>query len=317
MSSVVVIMICFIAVMLGIGALTELGPSAVRNWKRRRERCPHGVRGGTWAQNCSACNQSRAMEAESHRKQLEEQERRRKLRGLLEELRTREAKRLSASLVPSLNELRSLSPQQFEDEVARMFERLGYTVEQTPYVNDQGRDAILHRGGEKYLVECKRYSERNTVGRPEIQQFYAAIMHDQAAKGFFVSSGNFSTGAVAFAAQKPIELVDGEQLLRYMLNSKQGDANDDTYRSVCLKCGAWVVHSLRHPRDELCQYGHVVTPTLTIEDVLAGANAPPKCARCGATMRLVTGRNGKFWGCSRYPECRSSRPFAAHRGAPR
>ena len=33
------------------------------------------------------------------------------------------------------------------------------------------------------------------------------------------------------------------------------------------------------------------------------------CARCGAPMRLINGRKGKFWGCTKYPECRQTRPF--------
>jgi hypothetical protein len=30
---------------------------------------------------------------------------------------------------------------------------------------------------------------------------------------------------------------------------------------------------------------------------------PRTCARCGAAMRLRSGRYGKLWGCSNYPEC--------------
>ena len=29
-----------------------------------------------------------------------------------------------------------------------------------------------------------------------------------------------------------------------------------------------------------------------------------KCPRCGAPMFLRNGKNGAFWGCSNYPECR-------------
>ena len=29
-----------------------------------------------------------------------------------------------------------------------------------------------------------------------------------------------------------------------------------------------------------------------------------KCPRCGAPMLLRNGKNGAFWGCSNYPECR-------------
>ena len=29
-----------------------------------------------------------------------------------------------------------------------------------------------------------------------------------------------------------------------------------------------------------------------------------KCPRCGAPMFLRNGKNGAFWGCSNYPECK-------------
>lgn len=29
-----------------------------------------------------------------------------------------------------------------------------------------------------------------------------------------------------------------------------------------------------------------------------------KCPRCGAPMLLRNGKNGAFWGCSNYPECK-------------
>lgn len=33
----------------------------------------------------------------------------------------------------------------------------------------------------------------------------------------------------------------------------------------------------------------------------------PNCPRCGSLMRLRSGRNGKFWGCSHYPRCKGTR----------
>ena len=33
------------------------------------------------------------------------------------------------------------------------------------------------------------------------------------------------------------------------------------------------------------------------------------CDRCKSKMRLVNGRRGKFWGCSRYPECNFTRRY--------
>jgi ssDNA-binding Zn-finger/Zn-ribbon topoisomerase 1 len=34
---------------------------------------------------------------------------------------------------------------------------------------------------------------------------------------------------------------------------------------------------------------------------------PGKCPRCGGETRLVNGKNGPFYGCTRFPNCRGSR----------
>jgi len=34
----------------------------------------------------------------------------------------------------------------------------------------------------------------------------------------------------------------------------------------------------------------------------------PACPKCKAPMKLRTGKDGQFWGCSGYPECKGTRP---------
>lgn len=275
---------------------------------RRLERCSHGKRGGRWfSGKCVDCDHDRNLAQQKLREEGEARRKRERLQAEAVKLKNTEAARLLRSLIPSLEELRAISPQQFEDETARMFRRLGYTVEQTPYANDQGRDAIMRKDGKKYLVECKRYGEGTSVGRPDIQKFDSAIKHDRAVSGFFVTTGKFTQAAVEYARNKPIELIDAARLRHYLYQSKHNEVQDDTYLSACLECGATVRHALRDPKNEMCPNGHSVAPTLlNIHDVIA---APPLCERCGTPMRLVPGRNGKFWGCSLYPRCRSTRPY--------
>lgn len=35
----------------------------------------------------------------------------------------------------------------------------------------------------------------------------------------------------------------------------------------------------------------------------------PYCPKCGDTLRLRDGRNGEFWGCQSYPDCRYTCPY--------
>jgi hypothetical protein len=213
-------------------------------------------------------------------------------------LKSEEVLRLRQTIAPSIAELRRLSPQRFEDEIARMFERLGYAVKQTPYANDYGRDAILLKAGEKFLLECKRYAENGSCGRPDLQKFHSAIISDNAKRGFFVTTGGFTSGAVEFAATARIDLIGAHDLLRLMFKSLNGASQDDSYSSRCLECGDVVKHRIRSPENALCRNGHTVPATLSIDDLLPRSR---QCARCGAPMRLINGKKGSFGGVQNTP----------------
>jgi Restriction endonuclease/Topoisomerase DNA binding C4 zinc finger len=276
-----------------------------RKWQANREPCPHGIKGGLRLEKCARCVEAKRREDDAEIEQA-------RIRLAAEELQRSEAARLSNSIIPSLADLRRLSPQRFEDEVARLFERLGYDVQQTRYSNDYGRDAILHKDGKKYLLECKRYGGTRTSGRPELQKFHAAIIDDKAVSGFFVTTGMFTVDAKQYAKKLGIiTLIDGKELLLYLTRGKQPNSNDDRYWVMCLNCGAKVAHSIRSAKPISCPKGHLVEPTLDIDGLLGNAptGATPRCERCGKPMKLINGKKGRFWGCSQYPQCHSSRPW--------
>jgi hypothetical protein len=162
--------------------------------------CPHGVFAGQYGNRCGKCvheqkeieeKQRRERELLERQQQIERelQERQQRINAAAESLQRDERSRLASSLIPSIEELRSISPQDFDDEIARMFERLGYEVKQTPYVNDHGRDAILVKDGKKFLLECKRYGEGNVSGRRDLQILHSNIIKDRAVAAFFVTTG--------------------------------------------------------------------------------------------------------------------------------
>jgi Restriction endonuclease len=196
-------------------------------------------------------------------------------------------------------------------------------------VKDGGRDAVLKKGTDTFLLECKKYSEGGLSGRPDLQKFHSAIMTAGAVRGFFVTCGAFTKDAMDFSATVPIELIDASKLLRYMFESKPAasrgpfdrqdlfdkpadasnpaSAQDDVYSSMCQNCGDIVEHRLRTPQVATCRHGHQIEPTLDLESVLAAAGASPNCELCGSPMRLVNWEGRRFWGCVRYPSCRSTR----------
>lgn len=187
--------------LFGVGLLSTVywtGFLAVSLWRRCRvwvgswRVCEHGIRGGKLRRRCPKCLALKAVQEELEEDAREaaelaraEQLRRTELATRAEEMAKREAARLSETYVPTMAQLRNLSPNEFEDTIAAMFERLGFEVEQTPYVNDHGRDAIMYHDGNKILLECKRYGEETTSDRPQLQIFHSAIVSDRAAAGFF------------------------------------------------------------------------------------------------------------------------------------
>ncbi len=112
-----------------------------------------------------------------------------------------------------LAQLASLTPESFEEFVAEIFEALGYEVEQVGGSGDEGADLRLRRGdGMLGVVQCK-YHKRGVVGSPVLQKFLGTIHHTLSHKGYFVTTSTFSLAAEKFAAEHPIELVDGPRLV--------------------------------------------------------------------------------------------------------
>jgi hypothetical protein len=121
-----------------------------------------------------------------------------------------------------------LTWQQFEDQVARLFDRLGYQhVSLTPRSADGGKDIIMEwadplHGDTRLYVECKHWKVTSVLGQRPVQRLYGAVLSDpEIDEGVLVTSGTFSDKAVACARQlRIITLVDRWKLEELM--SKAG-----------------------------------------------------------------------------------------------
>lgn len=71
-------------------------------------------------------------------------------------------------------------------------------------------------------MQVKRYAEKNVIGRLAIQAFYGALASVNADRGVFINTSRFSTGAMEFARNQGIILIDGNQLTKLMLEYKVG-----------------------------------------------------------------------------------------------
>jgi restriction system protein len=127
----------------------------------------------------------------------------------LVEKRIEQARRADLKLA----QLSSLSGESFEEFVAELFEMLDFEVERVGGSGDQGVDLRLRRrDGLLAVAQCK-YHKQGLVGSPELQKFLGTIHHTRSQKGFFVTTSTFTLSAEKFAADNPIELLDGPRLV--------------------------------------------------------------------------------------------------------
>jgi len=117
----------------------------------------------------------------------------------------------------TLEELHRLTGNQFEELIASLFRRDGYTVNRCGGSGDEGIDLILELAQSKDVVQCKRW--KSDIGSPVIRDFYGAMMHFAARHGFIITTASFSPSARAFAHGKPITLISGHELLCWINNT--------------------------------------------------------------------------------------------------
>lgn len=113
----------------------------------------------------------------------------------------------------SLDTLRLLSWQQFEQVVGQVYVRNGYRVTETGQGGaDGGVDLLLQRGAFRYLVQCKHYRS-GSIGVPVVREMFGLSVHYKTSGVKIVTTGRFTKQAYEFARGKHIELVDGTKLV--------------------------------------------------------------------------------------------------------
>jgi restriction system protein len=179
----------------------------------------------------------------------------------------------------SVSILDGMSWQEFEMLVGEAFRRGGYTVSETGGGGaDGGVDLVLHKDGEKFLVQCKQWKALK-VGVSIVRELYGVMAAEGATGGFVVTSGIFTQEAKDFAEGRNIDLIDGVELKE-------------------------IIKTIRPSA--------TVARPMTQDSPLATAN--PSCPKCGSFMVKRTAKQGAntgnmFWGCSKYPQCRGIVPI--------
>jgi len=118
----------------------------------------------------------------------------------------------------SRSNLMDLNPFEFENLVGNLFGQLGLETKLTRSSRDGGVDVVAFDVrpiiGGKVVIQAKRY--KNTVGVSAVRDLFGTMMNEGANKGILVTTSGYGSDAFDFAKDKPIELIEGGQLL-YLL----------------------------------------------------------------------------------------------------
>lgn len=178
----------------------------------------------------------------------------------------------------SIDTLRQIPWKRFEDLIAEAYRRQGYKVEETLDGGpDGGVDLRLGRDGKVTLVQCKQWPSGRPVSVEKVRELYGVMHGENASAAKFVVTTTFTNEAIAFARDKPLELIDGSQLL-HLLKGVQTS-------------------------------GKIALPDPEPDEQIA-----PDCPKCGAAMVVREAKQGEFagnsfWDCSTYGKtrCRGTR----------
>jgi Restriction endonuclease len=103
--------------------------------------------------------------------------------------------------------IRELLAKEFADKNAE--------VKITRASRDRGVDAVIFNSdplhGGKFVVQAKRYS--NTVDVAAVRELYGTVLNEGANRGILVTTSHFGRDAHEWAANKPLTLIDGPNLL--------------------------------------------------------------------------------------------------------
>ena len=172
----------------------------------------------------------------------------------------------------SLQEIRNLTWQQFEFYVGQAYREKGYFVVETPEGPDGGVDLILRKDGGKTFVQCKHWKQYR-VGVDKVRELLGSMVAGGADHGVLVATGSFTSGAIRFGQQHGIGLINGEDLELMIRYSPEKNG---------------------------------LIPELTDDEIA--------CPVCKSAMMKRTAKKGKnagqqFWGCSKFPTCKSTKPL--------
>ncbi|WP_144956787.1 restriction endonuclease [Pseudomonas oryzihabitans] len=108
----------------------------------------------------------------------------------------------------------AMSGFEFEDFLVKIFQTIGYDVEETKRTGDQGADLFASRFGKKIVIQSKNYS--GTVGNSAVQQALSAKAFYGCDEAMVITNSYFTKPAIELANSASVRLVDRTELQTYL-----------------------------------------------------------------------------------------------------
>ena len=114
----------------------------------------------------------------------------------------------------TIKDIDLMSGYEFEYFLKKLFNKMGYNVENTKLSGDQGADLVVKKFSEKIVIQAKRFNDK--VSNKAIQEVVASIRHYRADRGMVVTNSEFTASAIQLAKSNRIELIDRDKLQNFI-----------------------------------------------------------------------------------------------------
>ena len=123
-----------------------------------------------------------------------------------------------------------LSPRQFEEFIAEIWSRFGFSVELTKSTRDGGYDVVAVSDAParlKFLIECKRWKKESKVSVSIVRGLYGVKLRTGSSKAIIATTSSFTKPASLFLESHPYELEgrDYDDLIEWCRAAQQPTGN--------------------------------------------------------------------------------------------
>lgn len=197
-------------------------------------------------------------------------------------------KRIERLKRSGIDDIDKMDGRQFEIYLGHLFRSHGYEAKVTQAAGDYGADLVIQKGGQKIVVQAKRYSKN--VGLKAVQEIRAAMDHYGAAEAWVVTNRDYTEQAYALAKSNGVRLIDREQLIEMILavNPIQKSGSKSYAKADPISMPVEPVPAVP-----------VAAAAEELDDL--------ECPKCGYLLVKRKGARGEFYGCSNFPKCRHTR----------